>query len=348
MFETAPLPTYELEVESLSQAISLEYSDALQALANLKAFLNTNEHLNFELLTGGAYNAPLLVFQPFGNYRIPIAVLKWEESNAEEKLRAFDEMAKNGFTHFPKIFRGQFGEYLVKLGKKSYSCTEYLKPDANQTLSLEQMLALTSVFHQYAKNASLIKTPSIKTLDWFKNHCSYLFNLNPLVADLDSALFYSEEWLDCLKYAHFFASPTFKQMYDSLPEVLIHGDISPSNILISHGKPYLIDFETARIDIRLRDFAVLFGKHFLKNYLQLLQENTLSAYLQEHYGNLEPNEIACFSQIILLERCNVIAWSLEELQQSLSSQNAEGTKFFRENIAQALLAIHEIGKYLKE
>lgn len=333
-------------IDSLCKMISLEKADAQSALYNLKNFLNTEEDLSFEKLKGGAYNAPILVFISAGHHKISLGVLKHEQDSslAEKRMHALDEMIKNGFEHFPRILRDKAGEYLVNLGGEFYSCIEYLEPDSNQPLSFEEMFKLTSNFHAYSKNIHLTEAHYKRTLDWFCESSSSITNLDPKLMQWDPSIFKTDAWEECVQCSHYFISPSFREIYDNLPALLIHGDITPNNIIFSGGQPFFIDLETARTDVRLRDFAVFSGGVFLEQYLTLLEEDKLFSCIQANYGDLENEEKEYFPLIVLLERCGVLAWSLQVLKQSLYDQDLQKAQMFRDIVTNTIREINEMCK----
>ncbi len=336
------------EFESFCSVMPLEKKEALAALYNLKVFLNTEECLSFEKINGGDCNAPILIFKFTNFYKIPIGVLKHEPNSswAEKRMKAMDEMKSNGFERLPHILKDIKGNYLVKLGETSFSCIEYLKPDSDQSSSIEQMFMLAASFHNYSKRSSLTEDLRSSALDNYSNE--NISHLTPELMEWNPSIFVTEAWKNCIKSAHYFTSQSFLKIYNSLPTQLIHGDITPNNTIISNGKSFFIDLDKVRTDVRLLDFATFSGWSFLERYLTLTEEDKLFSCIQTNYGALEDAEKEYFPIIVLFVRCCVLEWSLRELKQALYDKDLQKEQQFGSILRGAIREINEIWKRIPQ
>ncbi len=313
------------ESESLCRTLSLEQSDVMDALQNLKAFLATDHHLDFEILTGGAFNPPALVSRWDSSNKVPLGVVKLEQEalQAAMRMKTLDTMRNQGCDLLPRTLQSPKGEYLANLGGRWYSCMEYLIAEEKPFISFEEMLRLTSKFHTYSKTCCLTESHFRRTLDYFLEVCSAISDPNPQLMQWDPSIFNTIAWENSVQCTQYLTSPLFRKIYDSLPMQLIHGDIAPHNVIFSSGKPFLIDFESMRMDIRLRDFATFSAEYFLDQFLDLSEKDQLIPYIQENYGELEAIEKDYLPFIVLLERCAALAWRLQVLAQAMSTQDAQ-------------------------
>ena len=261
-------------------------------------------------------------------------------------MKAIDEMKDNGFEQFPYILKSIKGNYLVKLGEAYFSCIEYLKPDFDQSSSIEQMFILASNFHANSiKNSS---TESLRSRALEKYSDESIYHLEPELIAWNSSIFATEAWINCVKSAHYFTSQSFLKIYNSLPTQLIHGDITPNNTIISKGKSFLIDFDKVRTDVRLLDFATFSGWNFLERYLSLTEEDRLSSCIQKCYGALEEIEEEYFPLIVLFGRCGVLEWSLRELKQALCDKDLQKQQQFGNILKGTIREINEICKRIPQ
>lgn len=317
---------------------------------SIRKLFNVDGYLKFEKLTGGIVNAPVYVFQTDKTFA---GVFKYEKnpSFAEKRLRAIAEIKESGFEHLPCILKNKNGEYLTKLGKTTYSCIEYLEPDSNQTelqkqLSFEDMLVLTSKFHTYAKKNSLANDLRKSKLDQYLARMFYFSD--PCLLQWDLSLFATNSWKKISEIASYFSSELFQEIYRRLPTQLIHGDNAPTNLIFSKGKPFFIDLDAVRTDIRLLDFAVFTGWNYLEKYVELVKENRLLSCIETHYGNLEEIEKKHFHTIVLFRQMEFLAWILKMLKQSLSDQDKEKLKEFKELFIRHVKQINQMLNTLEQ
>ncbi|MBA3284874.1 MAG: hypothetical protein H0U27_07420 [Nitrosopumilus sp.] len=332
------------ELESFCKVIPLEREEALSALCNLKIFLNVEGSLSFEKLNGGDCNAPILISKPSDLNKI--GVLKHEPKSlwAEKRMKALDEMRRDGFEQLPNILKDIKGNYLVKLGEASFSCIEYIEPDSDQSSSFEQMLMLASSFHAYSKRSSF--TEELLSEETYSNDNTS--HLDPELIKWDPSIFETEAWKVCVKCAGYFISQKFLKVYNSLPRQLIHGDITPNNTITSRGTSFFIDLDKVKTDVRLLDFATFSGWSFLEQYLTLVENDKLSSCIQTCYGDLEEVEKEYFPIIVLFVRCGIIEWSLMELKQSLYDKDLKKEQQFGNILKGTIREINEICKRIPQ
>lgn len=329
----------KIEIDSICCALGLDVNEAYASLQNLKLFLNINDHLSFRILKGGSCNAPIVISRISYSQVIPIAVLKLEPKRewALLRLKALEEMRENEFYEIPNIFISSSGEYLVQLGDDFYSCMEYIEPDENSSLTFENMVSLTRRFHMYSYSCLTEQALTLRTLD---THST--LNILQLTQELyrwNPSIFFSDSWDICVKCAQFFNTPTFRHIYDRLPTQIIHGDLTPNNVVVSKGHSYLVDFEMLRTDIRLLDFAFFTGWSFLDRYIDLIKNDQFGLTLQFCYGSLEDIEKQYFHLIVMFGRCGVLDWALSELKQALYENDLEKQQKFQGIVERT---IHEI------
>lgn len=338
----------KVEIESFCKVVAVEEEEALAALQNLKLFINSEDSLSFCKLRGGDCNAPILISKLVNFDKIPLGVLKYEPdiSWAEKRMKALDEMRKNGYDQLPQILKDIEGNYLVKLGESFFSCIEYFEPDSDQSSSIEQMFMIASRFHTYSNRSSWTEELRSISLDNYSNENSS--NLDLKLIQWNSSLFKTEAWQNCVKCAQYFTSQSFLKIYNRLPVQLIHGDITPNNTIISQGRSFVIDLDKVRTDVRLLDFATFSGWSFLEQYLKLTEEQKLFSCIQMYYGNLEVAEYEYFSLIVLYVRCCVLEWSLRELKHALNNDNVEKEQQFAKIFKDTIKEINEIYKRIPQ
>lgn len=333
-YATPPANLVNYETQSLRSVIELDEETAGSALNEIKCFLNAQDSLLFQRLTGGDCNAPILVLRQDGS---PLAVLKPEENTPEtrRRLQALDEIRQSGFDKLPLIFH--YNDYLICFGERAFSCIEYLKPDDNLVPSLEAMLQLASQFHAHTKNSRWTQELLGKTLYLYID-----YPLEPPPENWETELFASEEWKICVDFVNYYASSEFVEIYEKLPMQIIHGDLTPNNTVTCKGKTYLVDLDKVRTDVRIIDFAALCGWSYLERYLELAKSGELHDFIQRHYGPLEEIEYQHFHQIVMLFRCGVLKWSLKELSTALSKGDQEKVQQFERIFKGTIREIHQI------
>lgn len=321
---------------------------AQEADQNLKTFFHTDKPLYLEKLSEESFNPPSLVYALEGSFRVPMGVIKFEKdkTSAEIRMQMLDELIHQGCRLIPLVFRGENGNYLIELKGEYYSCMEYLEQE-KKPISFEEILQLTSQLHQYTKGCHLAPSDFRKTLDWFSSMSQIILHLSPQLKNWIPSFFNTSSWERCVRSARYFISPEFREIYDRLPVQVIHGDIVDHNIIYSSkGLPYFIDFESMRTDIRLRDFATFSSVNFLDYFLTLFEKDQLEDCLRTYYGELEEIEIAYLPQIVLLERCCALVWSLDELAKALSQQDEKQLKLFFQRTEEAISQINRISQSL--
>jgi len=348
------------EIESFSEIFPQTNMEASSFIRALKNFLNTEFELRFATLPGGDCNKPILVYKFADSQKTPFVVLKRERDSqwGEKRMGALDEIRMNGFDHLPKIFKDKNNHFLFEVDQNWFSCIEYIKPDRDQPSSLEEMFMLTSDFHKYARTSSMTQELQSSLLESYSTETSS--DLDPELAKRYSAIFEPKAWETCVKCAEYFKTDAFRKIYEMLPKQVIHGDITPFNTIVSGGKPYIVDLDTARTDIRLYDFATFLGwnflntyvsieendkiqgKNFLDRYLSLEEDGKFSSCIQTCYGGLEEIEREYLSLIVLFGRCNVLHWMLKELKEAIQTKNVQKEQRFASVLPGAIREINEI------
>jgi len=354
------LSSSKAEMDSFSEVFPQTRMDATCFLRAVKNLLNLECEVRLEKLPGGDCNQAILISKMTDSLKIPFAVLKREPNGqwGEKRMRALDEIRMNGFDQLPKIFKDQNNRFLFEVDQNWFSCIEYIKPDRDQPSSLEEMFMLTSDFHKYARTSSLTQELRSSLLDSYSTE--YSTNLDPEVTKRYSAIFEPNSWEICVKCAEYFKSDAFRKIYEMLPKQVIHGDITPFNTIVSGEKPYLIDLDTARTDIRLYDFATflgwnflssyisieesdkLLGKNFLDRYLSLEENSKFSSCIQTCYGGLEEIEREYLSLIVLFGRCNVLHWMIKELKEAIQNKDVQKEQRFASILPGAIREINEL------
>lgn len=293
--------------------------------------------LSFEQLPG-CHNAPVHVFHGRGNNRKSLGVFKREKSFSfvEYQMHALAEI-KVGFGHLPKIVRNRAGQYVTKLGENFYTIIEYLKPDPNheervQNFSFNEMVSLVKEFHNYSERSSYAHQLAKSSLDRCLSDADY-FSDHELISWL-STFCSSNEWERVKELHNYFVSASFREIYNSMPKTVLHGDFHLANIIFSQGKPFLIDFEAMRYDVRLWDFAPLCcGRAFVKHYLTLLKTKELFPLIEAHYNPLTTVEKEHFHDIILLRKMYLIGRYLHISKEALIRKDIARLDCLRSKIA---------------
>lgn len=311
------------------------FSDLYNHQEVVRELFDIDGDIRFERLMGGTVS-PVYIFRSEDNRNIPFGVFKQAKdiSFAEKQMQVLTEMTNNGFEHAACILANKGGEYVTKLGKNSYYCMEYLEPDQKSSqwqISFEEMLELTSRFHFYSKKCAIPDDFQRDKLDECRRCVAYLSDIE--LKQWDPSLFEADEWEEIVQLGSYFASESFEKIYRHLPTQIIHGDIHRENLVVSKGRPFFIDFDTVRTDVRLLDFAIFSGWNCVDIYLKLLEENNLFTCVQTHYGELESIEKEHYHTIVLFVWINLLAWGLQMLKQYIADQDQEHINEYRDFLA---------------
>lgn len=289
---------------------------------NIKFFFQIERKVQFERLTNRTTDAPVAAFKTGSGGNLPVGVFKKEKhpSLAEQRQEALFTMRLNGFDLLPGILKNKNGCFTTILGNTAYSCFEYLEPDPDQKalrklITFKDMLALTSIFHKYSRPISLNIPSSKNNLDKFMERFSYFSDsrLNSWI----TLVIEKKIWDKIIRNGKYFTSKIFSGIYGRLPTQVIHGNNTPKNILFSGGKPFFIDLSSVSIDVRLLDFALFAGWNYLKQYNELLTNNTVLSVIETHYGKLEDFEKTHFHTLVVFKRFELLASVLQMLKKYL-------------------------------
>lgn len=341
-FYLPPLKHAE-ELESFCEAFSFKINDGFYFLNNLKKFLNTNESLKFEKTNESDPNSSIIVSQVINGKSNFSYILKQVSLISQKRLNAIEEMISNKNDHFIPIIKDAENNYMILLGESLYLSFEYLKPDINSVHTLEHMFIWTANFHEYSEKYFFNDENELNSLQIYLNQA--YFNINEEIVQVNPTLFKSKEFELTLKFAKYFSSESFFKIYNSLPTRFIHGNISPSNIILNKSKFYFFDYEKIRNDIRLLDFAKYCGSDFLEKYLDLSKQNKLFLCLNVCYGSLDPIEIQYFHLITMFGRCFLFNQFLGELESALNNNNfkkVEELNHFLEKIIKEIISLYTI------
>jgi len=313
------------------------------SLQRLKSFIKFEGELSFEQYYGSDCNPPILVYKTQDHQKIPIYVLKQEAdpNAAQKRLHALDEVKSLGFDQLPLILKDLYGNYTLQLGERFFSCLEFIPSDPIQTHSLENLLQFTSTFHGYSRSYSRAEELRGNLAEKYANQ-TYMEELDPLHTQSHPFIFQTEEWKICAHCSQYFNSSSFRKIFDSLPTQVIHGDLSPFNVIVSKGKQFLIDFDTLNTDVRILDFSVFLGWSYLDDFLTLVETDKLNSYIHMYYGDLEEIEYEHLPLIVLFCRCCVIHWSLQEIKQALQNKDSSKQQQFVRILESTIIEINKI------
>jgi|GEM_PF-6988062 len=334
------------EINSFCRVVSGRGEEAIQSVLNIKKFLNIEDRVSFERVTGGAANTPIIVFKHVDGLKIPFVVLKRESELMPEgkhiKIQAMDELKESGCHILPRIFKDTDNNYLITVGNDSYSCMEYLESSSKQTYyPLDQKLKLAQILHSYSINSRWRQELLVTSLETFSNENSA--NLTEELLRWKPSAFETDAWKNCVKCSQYFASsPSFRDVYNQLPTQVIHGDIHSQNIVFSQGIQYLIDFDNVRTDVRLLEFSTFIGWIDVDPRLKSLGEDELIPYVESHYGKLEESEKQYFYLFLLFGRCCVLEWVLGELKQALCANDLEKAEKLANIFDDTMNFIHQV------
>ncbi|MCB9093301.1 MAG: phosphotransferase [Halobacteriovoraceae bacterium] len=248
----------------------------------LSQYFSIPEKIFLDKVPGGFVNPPYLVHSLSRSIGL-IKSITTSFAKAEEQLKVIQALYSMGFSHLPQLFINALGNRLSLIGKRYYYLVEYLEKDSMEP-SFEDILRLTGSFHQYTKTLTPSTLLKNTKLDEYLERYTQFLDLD--LSTISSRIFPSGLWREILSLADFFASEKFNQLYSKLPKHLIHGDLNQSNILYSHNKLYLIDWDSIRYDVRLLDLASYFRYGGFDKYICLTKEGELFNDIHQHYGIL--------------------------------------------------------------
>lgn len=338
------ISTYPTELE-IFQYLKGAKADPLIDLYNHQNILRNQYGFKGEIefkKWNGKMNALISVSERHGDLKIPFGVFKPEKKGdiAELQRQALREMENRGFAYAPQIVRTQDDKKLTSIGNKIYSCfdIELNQNQSENSICFEEMLKLISHFHNYSKNSSFSEVLQKEILTIYRERFSYFSD-----PQFESFFFRSADNLEIiLKSAKYFASNSFKEIYDTLPCTLIHGNHHTQNIIISKKQPYFIDFDTMRTDARILDLTLFVGLDYENSYLILLQENRLFSCIEEYYGNLETIEKEYFHTMVLFSQIERLTWELHIIKEAILKQDQETAQQFKNNFYKSIARLNTI------
>lgn len=244
-------------------------------IATAKAVLNEFETISWVkldilgLLAGGYFNRNYLI----GN-STPTFVLRRYDLNKDpatieyehELLRALP--AELDTASIAKPLRNGRGETIVTFEGKHYSLFHFLaghKPQLSRTSLFPGAGYILAAYHNAVRRYT--PTPrqrqgygTVQCLDWVAAHAGGLDKLWPLINSLpvrDAREQLIRDSLDFLEEESvIIQSILLDKVYDSIPQLVIHNDVGPQNILCIEDRIVaLLDFDLVAWDARAYDLA---------------------------------------------------------------------------------------------
>ncbi len=231
---------------------------------------------------------------------------EWKTIEALSRdLRAFELLPQKGFTHIPRLFKTKDGNTHAEIENRFVYLLEYVG-DKNPEPTAETFAKLgeiTAELHQ-------IQNYPYKTE----------FHPSPIIAkDLVSIadkLPFRDEYLKLVR-----SLPTF----DSLPQALIHTDISPGNAIEKeNGDLVLIDWDDVGVGIRVLDIAFPLIQQFISEDCEFSEDNARAFYgaycskvklTEDEMNNLFPAALFIALMYIMYgdteKRWKRIRWAIE-------------------------------------
>lgn len=303
-------------IESGKKLIFEKYNLRTNVVVNFSVLLNTiTSPLVFEELKGGVVNPPLLVSSEEGAPKGVLKGVSQDKESAAFCLKILSEIRESGFSHLPQIFKNKEGAFLTDFrGRLSYFM-EYLPPD-HAPITTREMLEVTGEFHRVT--CHLEELPFLKKTKWeeFVGRISCFDD--PWFAINSPQIFSGYKWGKIRELGHYFASESFKKIYESLPKQLVHGDNNQTNVVKSGGNLFLVDFDALRVDTRLIDLASYFRYGGFEDYMRFVKDDELNKIVNNFYGVhagvLSPLEESALPSIVLFSHVEVVSWLMERLK----------------------------------
>jgi hypothetical protein len=312
--------------EELNRSLSLKNAhlfskDYCQMLSRnskiLCKFYNLENNLTFEKIQGGIVNPPILVRSKGDNTGIGVLkVVKESYGVANTRLKLLEKLRLDGFTHLPIVYRTTKNEFLSKIEGVFFYFIQFL-PAENFSLSFRQFLEVTGELHKNTKKIPRLPHLVNFKLNEYEPRAKYF--LDSWFSSQGST-FNDSLWSQIVDLSQYFISKDFKDIYHSLPTQLIHGDNNQTNILLSKGIPYFIDFDSLRFDVRLLDLASYLRYGGFKQYVDLTRTGkffpSLNSTYEKKFEVLTSAEKKHFHLIVAFSHIEFLAWSLKELKEA--------------------------------
>lgn len=337
---------FSKEKTVFSEANFDPYQELTEHAVEIQDLFQLPPGLVFEKIEKGLINPPILVSTTDQNRKTPFGVFKQIKTNLQAcalQLRLLSEIKSNSFFQIPRIFKDKYGCYVTRIGDHFYSLIEYIPADPTEP-SFEEMLHLTGEFHH--KTASLTPSEQIQysKLDEFRSR-SHLFS-DPWFQSYDPLFFSTSYWKKVVELSHYFESNSFQLLYQKLPMQLIHGDNNQTNVLLSEGSAYLVDFDAVRIDVKLLDLATYFRYGGFEDYLHLSQKNKLLEKIEQLYGKYSSSlsflEERHLHTLVAFSHLEFISWALKMLKSASLKKDVEKEREMRSYLTTYIDQINQL------
>jgi Ser/Thr protein kinase RdoA (MazF antagonist) len=226
---------------------------------------------------------------------------------------------------------------------------EYL-PDATQASCFNEILKLTGKLHSELSKVKCSSNLKNSKLDEYRKR-SHLFQ-DPWFQYYYPDVIQDPIWNYVCQLNQCFCSEKFRILYEQLPSQLIHGDNNQTNIVVSRGEHYFVDFDTIRHDIRLLDLASYFRYGGFDEYIRLSHEGTLvfamNALYGEKAGPLNRVEERVFHTIVAFSHIEFMSWVLENLKKGTIKRNPVKEAAFREYLRIYMEQLRKLKPLLRE
>lgn len=281
------------------------------------------EELIFKKTQGGMINPPIFVFKK--EKELPIGVFKFVQENkitANTRLQTLENLKLNGLIHLPTIFKNTKGKLLTKIQNVYFYFMEYLAPD--KLIGVENFLTATGVFHKYLKETSCSQQLNPTKLKEYALRANIF--LDPWFS-ICHPIFKDTLWEEIVELSQFFLSNDFQGIYQNLSQQLIHGDNNQTNIILSNGIPYFIDFDSLRFDVRILDLTSYFRYGGFTDYINLSKKNELFSFVNKTYGKnadfLSEQEEMHFHLLMAFSHIEFMSLALTWLKKFAIEKNQE-------------------------
>lgn len=312
----------------LAKKIIATYEKALKDNINNKNIERVKYNYSPDIVCKDIYNDYKKVIEDYNSKIIEKDDLYKVLANVSKKKIIKYKKMENGVANVVYLVKTLNKQYIVKkylydynfeLSKRLYKIYEKDNINAIKPLNSEPIYSNNSYYNifEYLKNDN---SSNLEDIDFFTNLicCNREDKFNISSNKVSDKIEKYKEYLQekkketlCLQKEEIdYVIEVFEKIKGNKifkEEVLNHGDISRSNIIINNKKKYLIDFDETCIANILYDFAVIVVKFFqkdgkldMKKY-ELLKEN-IKNYLSIYEDNDYINSLEYYLCKILLEK----------------------------------------------